>query len=232
MQRTIRSIALVVSLAVPGMLLGQSTYAANGTTDPAYGNGNGGQTMPVGEHSRFDMNHVDVGVFADYFRFAPPGYTANYVGAGGRIAFSVQPNIALEAEMSYDFARNFTTKTTTGSGTTVTTTFTTSNVRPITGLFGPKFQFGTSGPFRVFATGKVGFVDFSTSSSSTVTGSQFSSGVAGIGGSGTYFAAYPGGGFEAFLGPVGLRVEGGDEIYLNNGVYNNLRVTFGPTFRF
>jgi hypothetical protein len=29
-----------------------------------------------------------------------------------------------------------------------------------------------------------------------------------------------------------LRLEAGDEIYLNNGAYNNLKVTFGPVVRF
>lgn len=48
----------------------------------------------------------------------------------------------------------------------------------------------------------------------------------------THFAAYPGGGIETFIGPLGLRVEAGDEIYLNNGANNNLRVTFSPTLRF
>ena len=45
-------------------------------------------------------------------------------------------------------------------------------------------------------------------------------------------AIYPGGGVEASLGPVGLRFELGDEIYLNNGAHNNLRITFGPMLRF
>ena len=45
-------------------------------------------------------------------------------------------------------------------------------------------------------------------------------------------AAYPGGGVEAFAGPIGLRVEVGDEIYMNNGANNNLRVTFSPSIRF
>ena len=40
------------------------------------------------------------------------------------------------------------------------------------------------------------------------------------------------GGLEGFVGPIGLRLEAGDEIYLNNGTFNNLRVTAGPTFRF
>jgi hypothetical protein len=175
---------------------------------------------------------VDLGVYADYFRFAPANNATNFVGAGARAAFSVHPNLALEGEMSYDFARNYTSTFTTGSGTTTTTTFVTSRVRPLTGLFGPKLQFGASGPFRVFATGKLGFVDFTTSSPNNVTGGQFAGAVSGIGGAGTHVALYPGGGFEGFIGPVGIRAEAGDEIYLNNGAWNNLRVTVGPTIRF
>jgi hypothetical protein len=45
-------------------------------------------------------------------------------------------------------------------------------------------------------------------------------------------AIYPGGGVEASLGPVGLRLELGDEIYFNKGAHNNLRITFGPILRF
>ena len=37
---------------------------------------------------------------------------------------------------------------------------------------------------------------------------------------------------EGFFGPIGLRVEAGDQMYFNNGTYNNLRVTFGPEIRF
>jgi hypothetical protein len=178
------------------------------------------------------LNHAEVGVYADYFRFSPGRSTSNFVGAGGRVAFNVQPNLALEGELNYDFARNFTTTVTTGSGSSTTTTFVKTGVRPITGLFGPKVQFGTSGPIRAFVTGKLGFLDFSTTNPNNVTGSQFASAVAGVGGSGTHLAFYPGGGLEGFAGPIGLRLEAGDEIYLNNGTYNNLRVTLGPTFRF
>jgi len=45
-------------------------------------------------------------------------------------------------------------------------------------------------------------------------------------------ALYPGGGAEATLGPLGLRLEFGDLIYFNHGSQNNLRITFGPTLRF
>lgn len=185
-----------------------------------------------GSGSSYTLNHAEVGVFADYFRFAPANTTTNFVGVGGRFGINVNPFTALEAEMNYDFARNYTSTVTTGSGTSTTTTFVKSNVRPITALFGPKFQFGTSGPFRAFVTGKIGFVNFTTDNSGVVSGTTFTNSVSSIGNSGTHVAFYPGGGFEAFAGPFGLRAEAGDEIYLNNGTYNNLRVTVGPVFRF
>jgi hypothetical protein len=100
----------------------------------------------------------------------------------------------------------------------------------LTGLFGPKFQFGTSSPVRAFVTGKVGFVDFSTGGA--VTAGNIGNTIAGVGGSSTHLALYPGGGIEGFWGPVGLRLDVGDEIYLNNGTFNNLKVEFGPHFRF
>lgn len=178
--------------------------------------------------SAYSMNHIELGAYADLFRFSPASPTENFVGVGGRFGFNVHPNVAIEAEMNYDFERNFTTTYNNG----ISTTFVRTGVRPLTGLFGPKFQFGTSGPVRVFATGKVGFIDFSTDTSGVVSGSTFTGAVNGVGGAGTHLALYPGGGIEAFAGPLGLRVEAGDEIYLNNGTYNNLRVTAGPVLRF
>lgn len=173
-------------------------------------------------------NHGEVGVFADYLRFSPGNSPVNFVGVGGRVGFNVHPNIMLEAEMNYDFTRNFTTTTSNG----INTSFVTTGVRPLTGLFGPKFQAGTSGPVRVFLTGKVGFINFSETNSGVVSGTTFTNSVSGVGGPGTHLALYPGGGIEGFIGPVGLRLEVGDEIYLNNGTFNNLRVTFGPHIRF
>ncbi len=43
---------------------------------------------------------------------------------------------------------------------------------------------------------------------------------------------YPGGGLDAHLGPIGLRLDVGDEIYFNSGAHHNLRVAFGPMIRF
>jgi len=43
---------------------------------------------------------------------------------------------------------------------------------------------------------------------------------------------YPGAGLEGHIGPVGLRLEAGDEIYFAGGAHHNPRVTFGPFIRF
>jgi hypothetical protein len=171
-------------------------------------------------------DHGEVGVFADYLRFAPATSVVNFVGVGGRVGVNVRPTVSLEAEMSYDFKRNYTNAFSNG----VTTVFANTGIRPITGLFGPKFQ--NRGPVKVFVTGKVGFINFSETNGAVVSGSAFSNSVSNIGGPGTHVAVYPGGGIEGFLGPVGLRLEAGDEIYVANGAHNNLKVTFGPHIRF
>lgn len=183
----------------------------------------------------FAQNHGEAGAYADYFRLST-NPAANYVGIGGRLTLNVTPHFAMEGEMNYDFARNFTTTASNNQGGGVTTSFVKTQVRPLTGLFGPRLQIGTKGQFRAFVTGKIGFINFDTSTSpgnaNTVNSSTFANAVKGVGGGGTFFAAYPGAGIETFLGPIGLRLDVGDEIYLNNGTYNNLRVTFGPVIRF
>lgn len=172
-------------------------------------------------------NHGEIAIFADYYRFTQFSPTANFVGVGGLVGFNASPHVAFEAEMTYDFARNFTSQ----SGNGASTSFSRTSLRPLTGLFGPKFQMGSSGPVRAFVTGKVGFVDFSTSSKA-ISGSSFTGAVNNIGGSATHFAAYPGGGIEFFGGPFGFRIEAGDQIYLDDGVHNDLKVDAGPAFRF
>jgi len=173
-------------------------------------------------------NHVELGPFVDYMRFDRTN-TINFVGAGGRIGFYVNPYTSLEAEMSYDFGR---TLVDTGSNT-FNTNFATTKLRPLTGLFGPKFQFG-SGPADFFVTGKLGFVNFGTSNNKNLAalGSGFSNQVAGITDGDTRFALYPGIGVEGFWGHFGIRLDVGDEIYFLNGTRNNLKVNFGPHFRF
>src|SRR5689334_24275715 len=110
-------------------------------------------------------DHVEVGVFADYFRLADASPTRNFIGVGGRAAFNVHPSIQMEAEMAYDFKRNYTNTFSDGVSTQLVNT----HFRTLHGFFGPKFQTG-SGPFRVFVTGKVGFDNFSISNDNAPAG--------------------------------------------------------------
>jgi hypothetical protein len=169
-------------------------------------------------------DHVEVGAFVNYYRMSDPAPTRNFIGLGGRAAFAIRPSIQLEAEMAYDFKRNYSNTFTNGVSTELVNT----QFRTLHGFFGPKFQTG-SGPFRVFVTGKVGFDNFSISNQNATAGFV---NTVGLTNGATYFALYPGAGIEAFAGPIGLRAEIGDDIFFNGGAHNNLRVTFGPQFRF
>jgi hypothetical protein len=100
--------------------------------------------------------------------------------------------------------------------------------RTLHGFFGPKFQTG-SGAFRFFVTGKVGFDNFTINNQNAPAG--FKSTV-GLDNGKTDFALYPAAGVEAFAGPIGIRLEAGDDIYFDHGAHNNLRVTLGPQIRF
>src|ERR1700724_815029 len=114
------------------------------------------------EHS----DHVEVGAFVDYFRLttnAAPN--SHFFGVGGRAGFNLNSNVQLEAEMAYDFKRNYSSTFSNG----VTTTTVNSNFRTLHGFFGPKLQTG-SGPFRVFVTGKVGFDNFTVNNQNAQTG--------------------------------------------------------------
>ena len=154
----------------------------------------------------------------------PPTLTLSASAVALHLTFT--PNVQLEAEIAYDFKRNFTSTFSNGVNTQLVNT----RLRPLTALFGPKFQAGTSGPFRAFVTGKLGFVNFSTSNQNASAG--FTSALGGVTSGNTQFAVYPGAGVEGFWGPFGLRLDVGDVIYFDGGAQNNLRVTFGPQIRF
>lgn len=171
------------------------------------------------------QDHAEVGAFVDYFKLGET--STNFVGLGGRAAVNVAHHVQLEAEMSYDFNRVFTEGFTDTSGGTVTSV--NSNIRVLHGLFGPKFQ--TGGPVRLFVTVKGGFANFRFDPT-PASFSTFTSSVNNLRANNVDAALYPGGGVEAFLGPIGLRLEVGDEVIFVNGAHNNWKVTFGPQLRF
>src|SRR3954452_2760759 len=92
------------------------------------------------------QDHGEVGAFVDYFRLDRTSPNINFIGVGGRVAFNIRPTVGLEAEMAYDFKRNFTSTFSDG----VSTAFVDTRLRPLHALFGPKFQ--TPGPFKAFVT--------------------------------------------------------------------------------
>jgi hypothetical protein len=171
------------------------------------------------------QDHAEVGAFVDYFRLGET--KTNFVGLGGRAGVNVSHHVQIEAEMAYDFNKAFTEGFTDTTGGTVTST--NSNIRVLHGLFGPKFQ--TSGPVRVFVTVKGGFVNFRFDPT-PASFSGFTSAVNNLRANNVDAALYPGGGVEAFLGPIGFRLEVGDEVIFTNGGHSNWKVTFGPQLRF
>lgn len=175
----------------------------------------------------FAQDHGEVGVFADYIRLHNAG-NANFWGIGGRASFNVSKHVQLEAEMGYDFEKTIISGSVFDTGTGTFTTVR-SPLRLLHATFGPKLMTG-SGPVRAFVYAKGGFLNFSSYSASTLGG--FTNAVSNVPNGDTNGVFYPGGGVEAYLGPVGLRLDVGDMMYFDNGANHNLRVTFGPHIRF
>jgi len=61
-----------------------------------------------------EFDHINLGVYADYFCSNQTG--TNMAGLGGRFGIAVFPHVKLEAELSYDFNQVFTEGFTNTSG--------------------------------------------------------------------------------------------------------------------
>jgi hypothetical protein len=172
------------------------------------------------------QDHIEAGAFADYFHLSQTH--TNFGGLGARLGFRVYSHVKLEGEMSYDFDQAFTEGfTNTGTGVL---TIQRTGMRILHGEFGPKVELG-HGVIRPFVTLKGGFINFRLNNA-PATFSTFVSSVDNLRRSNVDGVLYPGGGLEGHLGPLGLRLDVGDEIYFNHGSHNNLRVAFGPYIRF
>lgn len=173
------------------------------------------------------QSKAEAGVFLDYLGVSQTN-TDNF-GLGGRFGYRVHRNVMMEGELAYGYGVNFEDayrNVTNGNVTAIEKT----SIGVTDGLFGPMLQ-PAHGHLRPFVTLKGGFIDFRLSPS-LIPYSGVVSTVLGIRSSSFNAALYPGGGVEASLGPVGLRLEFGDAIYFNDGAHNNLRITFGPILRF
>lgn len=172
------------------------------------------------------QDHVQLGAYADYFRLSQT--KTNLAGLGGRVGYKALPFVMLEGEINYDFEQAFTEGfTNTGTGIV---TLQRTNLRVLHGLFGPKFVAG-HGAIRPFITLKGGFVNFRLDPR-PVTIATLTSSVENLRINNVSGVLYPGAGLEGHLGPVGLRLDVGDEINFGGGTRHNVRVAFGPFIRF
>lgn len=173
-----------------------------------------------------NKNHGNFGIFYDYVRLGGiQGNHTNMSGIGGRLGVNVRPHVVLEGEMAYDFEKSISNGITVNG---VTNTFRT-NLRLLHGLFGPKIQ--TTGPVRLFALLKGGFVNFGVGGPATA--GAINNQIGNIIDGNTDGVFYPGGGVEFNIGWLGIRAEAGDEMFFTGGnTQNNLRVTVGPQIRF
>jgi hypothetical protein len=174
-----------------------------------------------------EPEHVQVGIFADYLRLSQTD--TNFAGLGARVGVIAFHSLKLEGEMSYDFDQAFTESF--RDETTGAITVRRTGMRTLHGEFGPKINLGEHWHVHPFVTLKGGFVDFRINNAPATIGTFFSS-VDNLRRKNVDGVLYPGGGIEGRLGPLGLRLDVGDEIYFNSGTHNNLRVAFGPYIRF
>jgi hypothetical protein len=173
------------------------------------------------------QSRVELGVFVDYLNVSQTN-TNNY-GLGARVGIRAHRNLMLEGEFAYDYGINVDEtyhNLVTGNIAAIENT----SIGVTQGLFGPTL-IRASHRLRPFAMLKVGFTDFRFSTS-LLPYSNIASSLLGLRTSSLNFALYPAAGLEASLGPVGLRLEIGDEAYFNHGGHNNFRLTFGPVIRF
>jgi hypothetical protein len=169
-------------------------------------------------------DHINVGVYGNYQRFG----NINLAGVGARVSVNVMPMVQIEAESAYNFDRGFTSGFNNDSNGSVS--IATSNLRSLDFLAGPKL-YSNKGPVRVFVTVKGGFENYLFSSAPATVGT-YTNTFANLNGHRLDAALYPGVGAEAFWGPIGLRLDVGDEMYFDNHTYHNLKIAFGPTIRF
>jgi len=171
------------------------------------------------------QDQFQVGAYGDYFRVTQT--STNMAGLGGRVGYKMLPYVMFEGEMSYDFDQGFTERCV---STGCTVTLANSSLKVLHGLAGVKF-IGGRHAIRPFFTVKGGFINFQLNPKPATFGG-FTSSVQNLRSNNVSAVLYPALGAEGHLGPLGLRLEAGDEMYFAGGTHHNARVAFGPFLRF
>jgi len=169
-------------------------------------------------------DQFQVGAYGDYFRVSQT--SSNLGGLGGRVGYKMFSHVMFEGEINYDFEQGFTEICTNCTTLTVAP----SNLRVLHGLGGFKV-IGTRHAIRPFLLLKGGFINFQLSSRPP-SFSGFVSAVDNLRSNNVSGVFYPGAGVEGHVGPIGLRLEAGDEIYWTGKPHHNARVAVGPFIRF
>jgi hypothetical protein len=173
------------------------------------------------------QDHGQIGAFGDYY-WLNATHTS-FGGLGARISASAWKYIHLEGELAYDFDQSFNEGFTNPATNVVIVQR--SDLRLLRAEFGPKFE--TPGPMKLFVTVKGGVDNFHFNPA-PVTFANFGDSAAPLRAGTTDGVLYLGTGVEGFIGPVGVRLDVGDDMYFNGATHanNNLRISFGPQFRF
>jgi hypothetical protein len=169
--------------------------------------------------------HVELGGFASYGNFDVPRFPDTAVGAGARLDINITPWLAFEGEGSYDFKHPRFEIVTSGANVDVNTL----RLGIVHGNGGLKFQL-KGGSYFLFLKG--GILNFRPEVSTTSVVGAILNNQPGTETSTINATFYPGAGIGFHAGPLGIRVDAGDEIYWTNTAHHNLRITFGPTVRF
>ena len=171
--------------------------------------------------------HVELGAFVDYGRPSIPGFPENAFGAGGRVNIHLHQFVQAEFETAYDVKyANFVLA---ASSASVSLTNSRLGILHMNG--GLKLQTAGGSFFLFFKGGANRYgpeETIQTVAGTPITVTTSTSSLPAF----TEGVFYPGGGIGFHAGPLGIRVDAGDEIYWSSGAHHNFRLTFGPTFRF
>ena len=171
------------------------------------------------------QDQFQVGAYGDYFRVTQT--STNMAGLGGRVGYKIFPYVMFEGEVSYDFEQGFIEHCTSVSCLGLVAN---SNLKVLHGLAGVKF-IGSRHAIRPFVTVKGGFINFQLNPKPATFGG-FTTSIQNLRSNNVSAVLYPALGVEGHLGPLGLRLEAGDEMYFAGATHHNVRVAFGPFFRF